>query len=133
MEEEHSVVQSAWEQGKAISIRDTDVRFVMGKDMFRPDRGHIHHRLVSMGFSTKGAVWSLYPTSVVLCAFSLGLVYLHNLGIGVFLVSLGAVALLFMRKLGYLEYLAMDKIHGWLKDVSDEAGLSRERPRKASR
>jgi UDP-GlcNAc:undecaprenyl-phosphate GlcNAc-1-phosphate transferase len=102
-------------------------RFVMGKSMFRPDNGHIHHRLISMGLSTRRAVWSIYAISMVLCTFSLGLVYLHNLGVGVFLLSLGVVAILFMRKLGYLEYLAIDKVQGWIKDVTDEAGFSHDR------
>jgi UDP-GlcNAc:undecaprenyl-phosphate GlcNAc-1-phosphate transferase len=29
--------------------------------------------------------------------------------------------------MGYLEYLAVDKISGWFRDISDEVGLSRDR------
>ena len=102
-------------------------RFVMGKGMFRPDTGHIHHRLVAMGFSTKKTVWIIYAASVVLCAVSLLLVHLQNQRIGIFLVSLALVAFLFLKRLGYLEYLAADKIYGWFRDVSDVAGLTHER------
>jgi len=102
-------------------------RFLIGKRMFRPDTGHVHHRLVSMGFSTKKAVWIIYAASLVLCVFSLFLVNLHNQTVGIFLASLASVVFLFLKKLGYLQHLDADRIYGWIKDVSDEAGLSRER------
>lgn len=41
-------------------------RIVAGKGVMTPDRGHIHHRLVDMGFSTKQAVMILYIISGVL-------------------------------------------------------------------
>ena len=46
---------------------------------------------------------------------------------GLFLIVLGAGAVIFIRKLGYFEYFATDKIYGWFKDLTDEAGLSNER------
>jgi len=46
---------------------------------------------------------------------------------GLFLIVLGAGAILFTRKLGYFEYIASDKIYGWFRDFADDAGLSRER------
>ena len=102
-------------------------RFFLGKAMFRPDTGHIHHRLVSMGFSTKKAVCIIYAASMILCIFSLFLVNLQNRGIGFFLLSLAIIAFLFLKKLGYLEHIAADSIYGWIKDVSDEAGFSHDR------
>ena len=46
---------------------------------------------------------------------------------GLFLVVLGAGAVIFVRKLGYFEYIGSDKIYGWFKDLTDEAGISRQR------
>ncbi len=40
---------------------------------------------------------------------------------------MGAGAIIFVRKLGYFEYFASDKLYGWFKDVTDEAGFSRDR------
>lgn len=41
-------------------------RVLTGKSVMTPDRGHIHHRLVDMGFSQKQAVFILYAMSGVL-------------------------------------------------------------------
>lgn len=41
-------------------------RVLAGKSMMEPDRGHIHHRLVDMGFSHKQSVFILYAMSAVL-------------------------------------------------------------------
>ncbi len=41
-------------------------RVLAGKSMMEPDRGHIHHRLVDMGFSHKQSVFILYAMSGVL-------------------------------------------------------------------
>ena len=46
---------------------------------------------------------------------------------GLFLIVLGAGAILFIRKLGYFEYIASDKVYGWFRDFADETGLSRDR------
>ena len=32
-----------------------------------------------------------------------------------------------IRKLGYLKYLAVDKIMSWVEDISDELGIKRDR------
>jgi UDP-GlcNAc:undecaprenyl-phosphate GlcNAc-1-phosphate transferase len=75
-------------------------RFVRGRKMFHPDKGHVHHRLVEMGLTTKKVVWMIYAMTFSLCL---------------------------IRKLGYFEYVASDKIYGWFKDLSDEAGFSHDR------
>jgi UDP-GlcNAc:undecaprenyl-phosphate GlcNAc-1-phosphate transferase len=46
---------------------------------------------------------------------------------GIVLMLVGIVIIVGIRRLGYLEYLAADKVYGWFRDLSDEAGLSRER------
>jgi len=102
-------------------------RFVIGRDMFNPDKGHIHHRLVEKGISTRRVVWLIYGISVLLCALSLLLVHLRDEQVGLFLILLAAASVIFLRKLGYFEYVTSDKIFGWLKDLTDESGLKRDR------
>jgi len=41
-------------------------RLSKGQGIMTPDRGHLHHRLIDMGFSQKGAVILLYALSAVL-------------------------------------------------------------------
>jgi UDP-GlcNAc:undecaprenyl-phosphate GlcNAc-1-phosphate transferase len=41
-------------------------RILSGKSPMRPDRGHLHHRLIDMGMSQKQAVAVLYSVSTVL-------------------------------------------------------------------
>jgi UDP-GlcNAc:undecaprenyl-phosphate GlcNAc-1-phosphate transferase len=102
-------------------------RFIIGSDMFNPDKGHIHHKLVGMGLSTKRAVWIIYAISICLCAFSLLLVNLRDEQVGLFLIVLAAASVIFLQKLGYFEYFTSDKIFGWLQDLTDEAGIKRDR------
>jgi len=102
-------------------------RFIVGKGMFVPDRDHIHHKLVSMGFSTKRVVLTLYGVSVCLCVIAIFMVNLRNETAGLFLIVLGAGVVIFVRKLGYFEYITSDKIYGWFRDVTDEAGFTQDR------
>lgn len=41
-------------------------RALSGRPIMSPDRGHLHHRLVDKGYSTKGAVITLYGVSGIL-------------------------------------------------------------------
>ena len=102
-------------------------RFILGRRMFQPDKGHIHHRFLNIGFSSSGAVLIIYGISGVLCVMAITLVNLRNEMVGLPLIILGVGAVIVVRKLGYLEYFAADKIYGWLRDLSDEAGLTQDR------
>jgi len=102
-------------------------RFIRGSDMFNPDREHIHHKLVQKGLSTKKVVWIIYGISIGLCGFSLLLVNLRDEQVGLFFMVLVAASVIFLQKLGYFEYFTSDKIFGWLKDLTDEAGIKRDR------
>jgi UDP-GlcNAc:undecaprenyl-phosphate GlcNAc-1-phosphate transferase len=95
--------------------------------MFQPDKGHIHHRLLAMGLSSRNVVLILYGVTVALCLMAILIVNLRNETIGLFLVIMGVGALVLVRKTGYLGYLALDKFYGWFRDVTDVAGVSRER------
>jgi UDP-GlcNAc:undecaprenyl-phosphate/decaprenyl-phosphate GlcNAc-1-phosphate transferase len=102
-------------------------RFALGQKMFQPDKGHIHHRLLAMGLSSRNVVLILYGATIALCLMAIMIVNLRNETIGLFLVILGVGALILVRKTGYLGYLALDKFYGWFRDVTDAAGISRER------
>jgi UDP-GlcNAc:undecaprenyl-phosphate GlcNAc-1-phosphate transferase len=69
----------------------------------------------------------IYGISVLLCALSLLLVNLRDGQVGLFLILLAAASVIFLRKLGYFEYVTSDKLFGWLKDLTDEAGIKRDR------
>lgn len=47
-------------------------RALAGKPIMSPDRGHLHHRLVDKGYSTKGAVVTLYGVSGILGLSAIG-------------------------------------------------------------
>ena len=68
-----------------------------------------------------------YGATCVLCLFAIFLVNLRDEIAGLLLIILGAGVFVSVKKLGYLEYFTSDKIFGWFRDVTDGAGLSRER------
>ena len=102
-------------------------RFLVGRKLFQPDKSHIHHKLLDMGFSTRKAVLLIYAISVALCLFAIAMVNFQDKRAGLFLIVVGIAAVLFTRKLGYFEYLASDKLFGWFRDITDVAGISHSR------
>jgi UDP-GlcNAc:undecaprenyl-phosphate GlcNAc-1-phosphate transferase len=102
-------------------------RFLRGRDMFEPDKRHVHHKLLSRGWSQRKVVLFLYGITIFLALTALVLVNLRNAPVGLFLVVVGAALVLLVRKAGYFSYFAVDKILGWLRDVSDDTGIARER------
>jgi UDP-GlcNAc:undecaprenyl-phosphate GlcNAc-1-phosphate transferase len=102
-------------------------RWLRGKKMFSPDKSHIHHHLLRLGFDHRDAVLLLYGVSVVLGVFALILVNIKDSRAAIILAFLWVVIFIGIRKLGYMEYLAIDKFYGWLKDLTDVAGLSQTR------
>jgi len=102
-------------------------RWVIGRRMFHPDKGHIHHRLLEKGISSRQTVLIIYGISFVLCVAGIILVNLRNTLAGLLLIVLIVVFFIVVRKLGYLEYLAIDKFFGWFRDLSYEAGFTHGR------
>ncbi|MFI5261981.1 MAG: MraY family glycosyltransferase [Candidatus Limnocylindrales bacterium] len=76
-------------------------RLLAGQAPFTADRGHLHHRLLDMGISHRGAVLTIYGLSVILAILSL---FLSGSGqlYAFFGVVLGAGLLLYvsMRRAG---------------------------------
>ncbi|MHC1791528.1 glycosyltransferase family 4 protein [Solidesulfovibrio sp.] len=102
-------------------------RFMRGRDMFEPDKRHVHHKLLSRGWSQRQVVLFLYGITIFLALSALVLVNLRNAPAGVFLLVVGGALVLLVRKAGYCSYFAVDKILGWLRDMSDDAGIARGR------
>ncbi len=102
-------------------------RFILGKKMFRPDQGHIHHILLKLGYSQRRVVMMIYGVTIFCGLIALAFVFAKDQFASYVLVVPGIFIFLTVKKLGYLEYIAADKIWGWLRDITDEAGLSNER------
>ncbi|MDA8141157.1 MAG: MraY family glycosyltransferase [Desulfobacteraceae bacterium] len=102
-------------------------RFIVGKKLFQPDRNHIHHRLLQLGLSHRSAVLVIYAATVVLGLIAIIGIHTKKSYSEIFLLLLGLILFLAVRKLGYLEYFAVDKIFGYLRDVTDALGLKKER------
>ena len=48
-------------------------RFVRGRPMFQPDKGHLHHRLMRLGVNHRNTVLIMYGATVVLGLMALGI------------------------------------------------------------
>jgi UDP-GlcNAc:undecaprenyl-phosphate GlcNAc-1-phosphate transferase len=102
-------------------------RFVMGRQLFQADKSHIHHKLLRLGFSQRGAVLLLYGANIVLGLFAVLLVNAQDRNAALILLVLAVCVIAGIRKLGYLEGLAVDKMVGYVQDVTDVVGLSKDR------
>jgi UDP-GlcNAc:undecaprenyl-phosphate GlcNAc-1-phosphate transferase len=69
-------------------------RFLESRSIFAPDRSHLHHRLLELGFTQRNAVILIYGATVV--AAGLGLLMLISDSLFALLVFSGALLLLLM-------------------------------------
>jgi UDP-GlcNAc:undecaprenyl-phosphate GlcNAc-1-phosphate transferase len=53
-------------------------RFKNGQNLFKPDKSHLHHRLMNLGFTTKGILAVVYSYTAILGIFSLLMVAVHS-------------------------------------------------------
>ena len=104
-------------------------RFVLGQQLFTPDKNHIHHRLLLMGFTHKNAVLLLYAISIVMGILAFALVHARNEGIALILFIFGTTVFLIIRHIGNIRHIGTHEIHDWFMDITDEIGFSRERRR----
>ncbi len=85
-------------------------RFLRNEPIFKADRGHIHHRVLALGFSTSSAALILYAAC---CASAvLALVVSMNqrqLGWPMLIIFL-ALVILGINRLGYIEFSAARKL-----------------------
>lgn len=103
-------------------------RFLLGQKRFSPDRKHLHHPLMDLGFTHENAVSFLYGVSIVLGVFAVFSVHATNEQIALILLVFAGIVILCIRQVDYFNhYFGFRRMHGWLKDVGDELGISWER------
>ena len=77
-------------------------RWFRGRPLFQPDKEHIHHKLMARGLSHRQAVLVLYGFCVLLGSVALVLTYANGGQAALLLLVLAAVAIAFLRSLGYV-------------------------------
>jgi exopolysaccharide biosynthesis polyprenyl glycosylphosphotransferase len=91
----------------AMPVLDTSIAFFRraSKRMhpFKADKEHIHHRLMSIGFSHKNAVKVIYCTSICASLMGLAFIYLDREGVVTVLFCGLILAMMLIRRLGYFE------------------------------
>lgn len=102
-------------------------RILLGKHPFSPDKNHIHHKLLKLGLTHRDAVLLLYGATILLGGFTLLIVRIHDERSALMLLALGVIVVFALRRLGYLEYVAVERVMSYFKDLSDEAGMRRHR------
>ena len=94
-------------------------RILTGRSPMSPDRGHLHHRLIDMGFSQKQTVAILYTLTAILCLTAV-VISIKGYLRGVFLiVSVMLIILASLRLIGSNKPSELsDDIHQ--VDITDE-------------
>jgi len=85
-------------------------RFLRGEPVFVADSGHIHHKLLSQGFSPRHLLFVLYSICAVGSAASLLLTVNHNQNRGFVIVLVILAAWLGLQHLGYTEFSVAKKM-----------------------
>ncbi len=73
------------------------------KRMFEPDQDHIHHRLLSVGFSHRGAVLTLYGLALALSTLGFLTVLANGRNAGLVIALVALATYIGISKLGYTE------------------------------
>jgi len=102
-------------------------RFVFGRKMFQADRGHFHHRLVSLGYTQRRAVLFIYGLTIFFGIGAVVLVHAQNDMAALILFVLGTGVIFITRYLGVPDFFTMRRVLNWVQDLSDEAGVSHDR------
>lgn len=58
-------------------VRVVIYRLRNGKNPFEPDKNHIHHKFLAMGFTQRAALISIQLMSICFCAFTMVAVYFN--------------------------------------------------------
>lgn len=104
----------------AVPLLDTTLaiarRFLRAQPIFKPDRSHIHHRLLARGLTQKRAVLVLYMAASIAGALSLCLICARNRWEAIIIVTFASGVIYGIRQLGYVEFETVRRIimHGSL-------------------
>lgn len=102
-------------------------RFVLGKKMFMPDSGHLHHNLVKLGYTQRRAVLIIYACTVLFGLSAIIMIHSQDETAALVLLVVGSGVIMLGRYVGIRLFVGHGKIGGWLREVSDVAGISHER------
>ena len=102
-------------------------RFIFGRKMFQPDKSHLHHQLLKLGLTHGRAVLIIYGATIVLGMISISMVQAKDEVAALILITLGLGVIFFGRFFWVRDFFSLKTISTWLKDVSYETGISRER------
>lgn len=100
----------------AIPIGDTSVAFFrrlnQGKHPFKPDKDHLHHRLIYLGLSHRQAVYIIYFVSI-LYAISAYLILTQStyFGVVIFIITV-LISFFGLKRIGYLEAQRIKTYYG---------------------
>lgn len=78
-------------------------RYRGGVPIFKPDRGHLHHRLLDLGFTQKQAVLLMYVISAVLGLSAIALTEVSSSIAALIIVAVIAAVLFGAKKLGIFD------------------------------
>lgn len=95
-------------------------KILIAKMMFEGDQGHIHHRLIALGFSHRHAVLALYAIAVGLSCMALLSVLAQYRNAGIILIAVGLATYVGIRKLGYQEvaFLRTGTLLRWYEQMT---------------
>jgi len=101
----------------ALPIIDTSLailrRGIRGLPLFRPDRKHIHHRLLASGHSRRNVVLGLYGFTAFFLALGFAIFYLHGQYFPLFLGAGSLVIILASRKFNFSrEWYSVGRVLG---------------------
>ena len=99
-------------------------RLARGQSPMAPDRGHIHHRLIDMGFSQKQAVAVLYIISAILGLSAVVLTTTNVLKAMLFLLALCVAG-------GVAAKLYLDRVNGHTQSDPPPRGAPGPAPQAA--
>jgi len=108
-------------------------RKLTGRSFFSTDRGHIHHRLLTRGFSTPQALGVIMGLCAITAGGALASIYLQNEAIGVVTASIVFLTLVASRVFGHSELLLLNKrLLGFGKNLVTFSGGDTARDRQTS-
>jgi UDP-GlcNAc:undecaprenyl-phosphate GlcNAc-1-phosphate transferase len=79
-------------------------RWMRGRPIFGADRGHIHHRLLDLGYSHRNAVLLLYAGCLVLGIGALAMTYANSIQAAAILGAFGLAAVVLGRTFGVMSW-----------------------------
>lgn len=77
--------------------------FAAGRSVFTPDREHVHHRLLAMGYTHSRCVVILYAAAASLAGAALVITLFQGINIGILVVVITGAGVFLVRKLRYQE------------------------------